>query len=282
MFYFQATDTLLSEPNNLVVTTKKRLTDSPPPYESPPDYHSLPPEVLMNARELEEMCPPHSSRKSSLTSSCSSQLPQRLSPHSSRSQSEESSIQRWERLESMACSSSAPKDGDLPVRSRSPPLHNQGVESNETFVKYSEADFLPFSDSVSDFPISLAKTGSNELDRTDCAERLKPEPRKSLKKSFKLVAKTPPSAVHLRATAPLSLPPTPIAREFLHSQQPTQIISSFAAEGSSSTSTSLALCRKTRQKCSGTAQKSSSPAEVSLEKVQDIDSHKQSKVTDIF
>lgn len=42
--------TYLSETHGVV--TKKRMWDNPPPYESPPDYHSLNPEIIMNAKTL--------------------------------------------------------------------------------------------------------------------------------------------------------------------------------------------------------------------------------------
>lgn len=48
--FFQGLNTYLTESQGVVL--KKRISDSPPPYESPPDYHSLPPEVLVSARGL--------------------------------------------------------------------------------------------------------------------------------------------------------------------------------------------------------------------------------------
>ena len=49
-------DTYLTEREGVV--TKKRLSGSPPPYENPPDYHSLAPELLMDARQLGLSSPP--------------------------------------------------------------------------------------------------------------------------------------------------------------------------------------------------------------------------------
>lgn len=51
---FQTRDTFLTESEGVV--TKKSLSDSPPPYEGPPEYHSLPPEILMDALSLEDLC----------------------------------------------------------------------------------------------------------------------------------------------------------------------------------------------------------------------------------
>ncbi|XP_071547615.1 uncharacterized protein [Panulirus ornatus] len=45
--------TYLTETHGIVV--KKWMKDSPPPYESPPDYNSLSPELIMDAKTLQEL-----------------------------------------------------------------------------------------------------------------------------------------------------------------------------------------------------------------------------------
>ncbi|KAK4302975.1 hypothetical protein Pmani_025002 [Petrolisthes manimaculis] len=45
--------TYLTESHGIVV--KKWMKDSPPPYESPPDYNSLSPELIMDAKTLSEL-----------------------------------------------------------------------------------------------------------------------------------------------------------------------------------------------------------------------------------
>ncbi|KAK8746076.1 hypothetical protein OTU49_017253, partial [Cherax quadricarinatus] len=48
-----AQTTYLTETHGIVV--KKWMKDSPPPYESPPDYNSLPQELIMDAKSLQEL-----------------------------------------------------------------------------------------------------------------------------------------------------------------------------------------------------------------------------------